>query len=331
MRYDAVGIGEVDSGFADDYFKATAAYDLKVVDTTSVDGSSVAPYLIKKMSGVKVGVVSFGKTANGMGKSQSDLRQPFRDAYLEARRQSDVLVLLDQGGIATKEWLEGEATHLGAPDIVIGGVVNSVMPKERIIGKTHIVPTSVHGKLIGVADISIISGQPFALAVQMVPVDKSVPEDEPVRKQIGDFLTTPRHSVITALNFQPPEAGEESRYYDPASCKTCHPSEYEDWRKTDHARALKTLTLKDRLIPECLQCHSEEFRQTSKVGILSAAAGVECATCHAAALPHGTDGPVTKATHKVDPKICLECHTIERSPDYDEKTYLPMVSHKSKR
>ena len=28
---------------------------------------------------------------------------------------------------------------------------------------------------------------------------------------------------------------------------------------------------------------------------------------------------------KVDPKICLDCHTKDRSPTYDVKTYYPRV------
>jgi hypothetical protein len=218
---------------------------------------------------------------------------------------------------------------MGTPDIVIGGVRNSVMPKEQIIGKTHIIPTSVQGKLIGVADVSLVGGQMLDTVLQMVPVDKNVREDEAVRKEISDFLTAPRRSLSTTLSFQPLQAGKESRYYDSASCKVCHPNEYEDWRKTDHARALRTLKSKDRLIPECLQCYSEEFRETGRYSAKPAVpAGVECATCHATVLPHGTEGPAPRTTRKVDAKTCLECHTSERSPDYDEKTYLPMVSHK---
>jgi 2',3'-cyclic-nucleotide 2'-phosphodiesterase (5'-nucleotidase family) len=326
MHYDAIGIGEVDSGFGNDYLKTASTCGLKVVDTATVGGKSVTPYLIKKMGGVKVGVVSFGKAADGVGEKRSDLQQAFRDAYAKARKQSDILVLLDQGGIARKEWLEEEVADLGAPDIVIGGVMNSVMPREQVIGKTHIVPTSVQGKLIGVIDVRLTRGQPLGFAVQMVPVDKSIPEDEAVKKQISDFLTKPQPALSMALNFQTPEAHKEGSYYDPASCKTCHPNEYEDWRKTNHAKALQTLKSKDRLIPECLQCHSEEFRQTGKYTAAPAIpAGVECATCHAAVLPHGIEGPVLT---RVDAKTCLECHTSERSPDYKEKTYLPIVSHR---
>jgi 5'-nucleotidase len=103
MRYDAIGIGEVDSGFADDYFKTAAAFGLKVVETARSNNALTVPYFVKKVGGVKVGVVSFGKVEKGTGESQSDLRQSFLDAYEKARGQSDVLVLLDQGGIATRE------------------------------------------------------------------------------------------------------------------------------------------------------------------------------------------------------------------------------------
>jgi 2',3'-cyclic-nucleotide 2'-phosphodiesterase (5'-nucleotidase family) len=200
MHYDATGIGEVDSGFANDFFKATSTYGLKVLDTASANSSSVAHYRIKKIGAIKVGVVSFGKTANGSGAKRSDTQQAFRDAYAKSRKQSDILILLDQGGIATKEWLEGEAVQIGAPDIVIGGVMNSVMPREQVIGKTHIVPTSVQGKLIGVIDVSFSQGQPQSLAARLVPVDREIPEDETVKKQIVDFLQRPR----MLASFTPP-------------------------------------------------------------------------------------------------------------------------------
>ncbi|MCX6345478.1 MAG: hypothetical protein NT018_10480 [Armatimonadetes bacterium] len=192
MHYDAVGIGEVDSGFADDYIKTACASGLKVLETTHAISSSATPYLIKKIGGVKVGVVSFGAIGNEVASIKPERRESFYAAYQKARKGSDVLIILDQGGIATKEWLEGEAVQLGAPDVVVGGVLNSVMSRERIVGRTHVVPTSVQGKLIGVLDVSLARGQLSNYTVQMVPVDKSSLEDEAVKRQIEDFIFRPK-------------------------------------------------------------------------------------------------------------------------------------------
>lgn len=201
MHYDAVGIGEADLGFADDYFKTVAAFGLKIVETGhAADSDSVVPYHVKKIGGINVGVVSFGKATADSEPKLPGLMQPFCAAYQQARKQSDLLVLLDQGGIATKEWLERDAVKLGVPDIVIGGVLNSVLPREQIVGKTHIVPTSVQGKLLGVIDVGLSQGQPQSFAARLVPVDKAAPEDEAVKKQIVDFLQRPR----MLASFSPP-------------------------------------------------------------------------------------------------------------------------------
>lgn len=201
MHYDAVGIGEADFGFADDYFKTVAAFGLKIVETGhAADSDSVIPYYVKKIGGINVGVVSFGKATADSKPKQPGLMQPFCAAYQQARKQSHLLILLDQGGIATKEWIEEEAAKLGEPDIVIGGILNSVIPREQVIGKTHIVPTSVQGKLIGVIDVSFLQGQPQSLAARLVPVDREIPEDETVKKQIVDFLQRPR----MLASFSPP-------------------------------------------------------------------------------------------------------------------------------
>ena len=57
------------------------------------------------------------------------------------------------------------------------------------------------------------------------------------------------------------------------------------------------------------------------------AAGVECATCHMKSLPHNMDRKNSSIRVKVDPKLCLDCHTKDRSPSYNVKTYFPKVVH----
>lgn len=322
MHYDAIGIGGVDSGYGDAYFKAVSACRLQVVDTTDAGMHKTKPYVIKNMGGFHIGIVSYGDGTN------ANSRKAFPVAYQQARKLSDILILLDQGGIATKEWIEGEATRWGPPDIVIAGVGNSIMPREQVVGKTHIMPTSVKGKLVGVIDLHVAHGQPPSMSVRMETVDRTIPADLAVEKQINEFLS---HSTQSSSIESAPEGvgpANTLSYSRPESCKTCHPNEYADWRKTNHARAVQTLKSKNRLIPECLQCHSEEYRQTQKATISTAnPSGVECATCHGSVLPHGADGPRQAIDRKVSVSICAICHTPDRSPRFDQQSYLRRISH----
>ena len=74
-------------------------------------------------------------------------------AYKEVRDKCDVLILLDQGNNATDEWLTRNAERLGAPDILIGGVQRAALQSEQVIGKTHIMPSMVQAKDMGVVDL----------------------------------------------------------------------------------------------------------------------------------------------------------------------------------
>ena len=330
MKYDAVGIGEMDRRYAEEFFKWTSEKKLTVLDTAPSTQAHVVPYLVKQVGGVKVGVVSFG--VGSTAENWFDVRRKFYSAYRAARDASDVLILLDQGGIATKDWLGVNAARLGAPDIVIGGIPNSVMPKEEVVGRTHIVPTSVQGKDIGVIDVKIAPGRDIEMTVQRVAIDRTIPEGEATSDKIREFVSRPGRE----LSMPTPQPGRDSsggdvrpsekHYYPPEICKSCHTAQYEDWRKTKHARAMKVLVDRDRVIPDCLRCHSEAFRQTQKPPN-GADAGVGCFTCHINALPHGMEGPGSTADTKVEPAGCLTCHTKDRSPAYDEKAYFPKVRH----
>ncbi len=141
--------------------------------------------------------------------------------------------------------------------------------------------------------------------------------------------------IQPAPTYGPPIAGTVQAaaaggkpYYPPSLCRTCHMKEYEDWKTTKHALAIKTLLDEQRAIPECLKCHSEQFRRLQRVTFSpDRLGGVECATCHMNSLPHGLERKGTTAKVKVDPKGCIECHDRENSPNYDEKSYIARVSH----
>ncbi len=324
MHYDAIGIGGADSGFGDAYFKAVSACGMQIVDAADHGSPKTRPFIIKSIGGVRLGVVSCGDN------DKPNARRAFLNAYQQARTRSDVLILLDQGGVATKEWISGDVAELGPPDIIIAGVNNSIMPGEQVVGQTHIMPTSVKGKSVGVIDLQVTHGQPLGISSRMEVVDRTIPADLAVQDQISKFLSA---SARTSASIEavPQAAGvaNEAKYSDAKACAACHPGEYQDWLKTSHAKAVQTLRPKDRLIPECLQCHSEEYRQTRRVPVsVASPAGVECATCHASVLPHGADGPPRTSERGVGLSVCISCHTPDRSPNYDAHLYKSRVSHR---
>ena len=58
----------------------------------------------------------------------------------------------------------------------------------------------------------------------------------------------------------------------PETCKACHPSAYEAWLASPHARARDSLPERSRNEARCLSCHAPDLED----GI----SGVSCETCH---------------------------------------------------
>ncbi len=114
----------------------------------------------------------------------------------------------------------------------------------------------------------------------------------------------------------------------PEACKACHPSAYEAWLSTPHARARESLPEKSRNEPRCLSCHAPDAED----GL----AGVSCETCHGPgrlyAAPYVMrDAELARALGLQDPgeKTCLACHT-ESTPSLVKFEYgrkLALIKH----
>lgn len=333
MGYDAIGIGAMDDRIGDHYYTHVAAKKLTVLDARPGARDFTVPYLIKDVGGVKVGVVSFGAVTFNPGQEQHELRTALYSAFKTAREKSDILILLDQSNIANQEWLERNASRLGAPDIIIGGVANTSIVQERVIGRTRVMPTFTQCRALGVVDVEIAPAQDPVFSWRKVALTEAgVPANEDVARRIDELMLEIKKKagvvVSASQGVHTPAQHTANSYYPPLVCKGCHIEQYDDWKKTEHAHAITTLLDARRAIPECLECHSEMFRRSRRIVLPNdGIGGVECATCHFDSLPHGMERKTSGVRVKVDPKLCLDCHTNVRSPDYDEATYMPRVSH----
>lgn len=336
MHYDALGIGVYDRRLGEQYLQQVAKNKLTVLDTAPEAPKGVEPFVVKNINGVKVGIVSFG--APPIDADPADdyaMRKARFAAYMQARAKADVLILLDQADVADPDWIQRNGARIGAPDIVIGGASKS---GPLVVGKTQIMPTSVEGKTVGVVDIEMADGRDPKLSARSVVLDDKIKADEAVAKQVSDFSIATTHPGTVASAHPGPapapaqgtQGTQGTPYYSPALCKACHINEYEDWRKSKHASAIATIVEAKSLTPECLSCHSEMFRRLQRVTVPSDnVGGVECATCHMNSLPHGMERRSAAAKAPVNKALCLSCHTKDRSPNYNERTYFPKVVHAS--
>lgn len=349
MGYDAVGVGDQDiTTCKDRFFQEADKAGVSVVYALPGAPKPSVPYRIKNVDGVRVGIVSFGAMPADGNANQYTIRKFYYTAFKQAREASDILVVLDQAGLVNEEWLGRNGARLGTPDVVIQGIGRMGLPQPEVIGKTRFVPTADRTREIGVMDIKIAPGSEPEYNWHRVEnyydtreKKGDAIEDEKVNTMVwaylrpGQAVPKPGDTVVPEASKHTTPASEatiaeaaQKPYYSPSTCKSCHVKQYEDWAKTKHAAAIETLMKENRMQSECLQCHSEQYRRTRAVTIPEdKIGGVECATCHIDALPHGLERATVSAKSRVSALKCLDCHTKEHSPGYDEQAYFPQISH----
>jgi hypothetical protein len=149
----------------------------------------------------------------------------------------------------------------------------------------------------------------------------------------------------------PRSRGGAAAYVGSSACARCHPAIYNDWKKTPHARALRTLRdLGQDWDPSCVRCHvvgweritgdewvarESAFRTPVQSGYLG---GVGCESCHGPGARHVAE-PWSKAPfepggpNRARPGLrdtCVTCHDREQSfafiRDYT-RSFLPEIDH----
>jgi hypothetical protein len=118
-----------------------------------------------------------------------------------------------------------------------------------------------------------------------------------------------RHLAATALLWAlVPSSSHAGDKVGPETCKACHPSAYEAWLATPHARSRESLPERSRSEARCLSCHAPDADD----GLT----GVSCESCHGGgrlyAAPYVMrDAELARALGLADPgeKTCLGCHT----------------------
>lgn len=98
-----------------------------------------------------------------------------------------------------------------------------------------------------------------------------------------------------------------SEYQSPQRCRECHPTEFEMWSNTTHARALfdpifQTYLHQMQQPGECFACHATGYDTTTGQFVL---AGVTCEACHG---PYRAEHPRQSMAIATSDELCGNCH-----------------------
>ena len=325
---DAVNVGELELALGLDYIKdLQKKYDIPFISANIVDDKNqllFEPYLIKKVDGLKVGIIGIMGTTSDVSKKMKEIAgslsvlDPIKTAeakVTELKDKVDYLIVLTHQHIG-RNWII--ARKIDGVDLVVGGHHKQKLKTPYQANDTYIVQSGEKGQHQGMFEVDIAADGTKTVTNTLVPFGDKIGDDKKVKAMIDKF-----NQDVNAIYSKGAVEKEESVPPRSISCNDCHEEAYQSWTKTDHAKAFQTLVDKGRQFnPDCLVCHTTRFEEPGGFSVTAQEKelrNVQCEECHGDASAHLED-PESVPQGNPGMETCIECHTEHRCPDF-EKNY----------
>ena len=286
------------------------------LDSDLIQGSD--SYLIKTIGEKRIAMVAF------------DLKDPLEMASVseelnslmsEVQEQSDFVVGLSHSPIEVNRALAREYPSFSA-------ILSPSEGETEKIGDVLLAYCHSKGKTLGALMLSDGVGD-ISSKVQQIALTESVSDDPDVRKLLDDFyyqITIDHQLQIVSHRLfasEPLEQDDRNSYIGSQACQECHQEEFSQWSHASHATAFNTLRTVGRdYYPECVTCHvtGSGYESGYEIGNPERAhlVDVGCETCHGPGKVHAYTPLKENIRGQVPEKICMECHTPEHSPGFDQ-------------
>jgi S-sulfosulfanyl-L-cysteine sulfohydrolase len=159
------------------------------------DDPVFAPYTIKALGGVRVGVIGQafpyvpvshprrfvpGLTFGIQEDQAQKLVNELRDA-----RKVDLVVLLSHNGFSTDVKMVGRVRGI---DVVLGGHTHDALTEPAVVGRTLVVNSGAHGKFLSRLDLDVRDGRVRGHRYKLLPVlSRYIPEDPDMARLIREL------------------------------------------------------------------------------------------------------------------------------------------------
>ncbi|MBX3426742.1 MAG: hypothetical protein KF688_13765 [Pirellulales bacterium] len=203
---------------------------------------------------------------------------------------------------------------------------------------------------------------------QRVPLDARFGDAAEMQKKLADYQSELETMGLAGLGLTG-TSHPDGKFVGSATCADCHTTATEIFEATPHAHATDTLVKIDpprHYDPECLSCHVTGWNPQQYYPYASGYFGLTetpelvgqgCENCHGPGAAHvaaesgevdATDEQIAalragmrlklvenegnKEGQALGPtvKMCMECHDLDNSPDFDFQEYWPSVAHEGK-
>ncbi len=340
MKYDAIGIGDQDLVLGVDFFEeALKKYELPWLSATLLKLPRREPlvegtrYIKRKKFVVALTSVISPKTffffpQKNLLLGKLLIQEPDKvlaNQLPTYEKAADLTVVISHLGIDRDKQL---AASFPGIDVIIGGHTQTLLEQPVKIGHTIIVQAGSSGEHLGKLTLYLdrknnINGYSNLL----IPLNEQVPADPLVNAIIEQYYHKSRQGATPEAVRE--MAAQKKLVYPESNCGLCHYDEHQTWYESKHRTAFLALERSGRTDEvECLFCHTTGFGYRG--GFISrektpALAAVGCLNCHYTSIRDGVKIRSLASTGKK--KICIGCHTKQKSPDFDYDRYWKRISH----
>ena len=271
-------------------------------------------YFIKTVGGKRIAVVGLSLNDTNEIGSVSDR---LHSLLSEVQKQSDFIVGLSHSPIEVNKELAQKYPNLSA-------ILSPYESETEKVGNVLLAYCNAKGKTLGA--LMLIDPE---MDIQQIALTEQVSDDPDIRRLLDDFY----HQVATDHQLQivshrlfasePLEQDERNSYIGSQACQECHQKEFSQWSHSSHATAFNTLrTIGREYYPECITCHvtGSGYESGYEIGNTERAhlVDVGCETCHGPGKQHTYTPLKENIRGQVPEKVCMECHTPEHSPGFDQ-------------
>ncbi len=237
------------------------------------------------------------------------------------------LAVLSRLGTISDLHIAHRLSDESTPVIILGASQSAEVGKLLQVGPVVLAPVGDRGMYISCIDLTVDNQGRLRIGeAQRISVGPDIAERPDVAKVVARYFADQKRLLVAAStrlgNSAPPP---------PSSCGGCHPEALAHWRRSRHARAVGTLAKEDRLVPDCLPCHSETYRRTGALPEGTADTqddGVTCATCHLQARAHARAPSRNRTRSATAASDCIACHTPwQQINDFGYTRYLDAIRH----
>lgn len=301
-----------------------------------------APYVVREVRGLRLaflGVMNENEplaplTPDGDDLMAEDARATIEALLPEVRAKADFVVVFSH---ITQRRTRQLVDEVDGIDIAINGGDGFMNQKATEVGNDStgmslVLEAGQQGKYVGALKMVVSEhGKLLRYTHQMHTLDNNVRQDSTIVASIEQFKTDlrevrKREAVEQVVGSSPSSpAAPQEKFVGALVCARCHPSAYDAWKESVHAKSMQSLERKAmENSAECLKCHVTGFNQPNGYpNVQSELGAVSCEQCHGYGTQHGSKDFVARPASQ----SCVACHDTENSPKFDYASYWARIAH----